>query len=298
MAAPGLLTILHKATNCPWSDDRTFVHRLHSHWGGKADSLVEKCGESDFILKHLQGTNQVKYSASGWRHISYNMGRTNLAVELLKKSEKNILKRDSSDPFNYHGFGCVGEKLSLDQIKAKMSCLQVKVQIDTIVRVLSNTKLNFVVCFQPHHLSGLCELFRKAPGRSISQRLLRDQLRGHQILDYLTFMKEIKNVHQLSESRKGALAELANQFSSSFVLAESNNSNSEGLASNLWQGLQVAMFSAVTNLDILEQAVNGIRTGVNTFSMPGVPSPSMTSVLDDTGMLLMQNGKVLLGNLG
>ena len=61
----------------------------------------------------------------------------------------------------------------------------------------------------------------------------------------------------------------------------------------------VAMFSAVTNLDVLEQAVNGIRTGVNTFSMPGLPPPpSMASVLDDTGMLLMQNGKVLLGNIG
>ena len=38
-SAPGLLTILHKATNCVWSDDRTFVHRLHSHWGGKGKTI-------------------------------------------------------------------------------------------------------------------------------------------------------------------------------------------------------------------------------------------------------------------
>ena len=31
---PGLFTLLHKATSCPWSDDRTFVHRLFGQWGG------------------------------------------------------------------------------------------------------------------------------------------------------------------------------------------------------------------------------------------------------------------------
>jgi len=34
---PGLLTLLHKATNCPWSDDRVFVQRLSAHWGGQGN---------------------------------------------------------------------------------------------------------------------------------------------------------------------------------------------------------------------------------------------------------------------
>ena len=104
------------------------------------------------------------------------------------------------------------------------------------------------------------------------------------------------------ESRKSALGDLANHFSSSVVISEPNNEVSSGLASNLWHGLQVAMFHAVTNLDILEQAVTGLRSGVSSLSMPvsgvPVPSPSMATVLDDTGLLLYQNGRVLLGNLG
>ena len=29
---PGLLTLLHRAASCPWSDDTTFIHRSLSHW--------------------------------------------------------------------------------------------------------------------------------------------------------------------------------------------------------------------------------------------------------------------------
>ena len=67
----------------------------------------------------------------------------------------------------------------------------------------------------------------------------------------------------------------------------------------LRQGLQVAMFSAVTNLDILEQAVTSIRTGVSSMSS-SIPAVSSVppAVLDDTGMLLLQNGKVILSNFG
>jgi len=297
---PGLFTLLHKATSCPWSDDRTFVHRLFGQWGGgKGYSLIEKSGEAEFTLKHLQGTNPVRYSATGWRHVSYNMGRTNLASELLRKSEKEYFKCEFNDPFNHFGFGYLGQNLSLDEVKSRMSCLQVKVQIDTILRVISKTQLNFVLCIQPHHLSGLCELFREAPGQHLSQKLLRDQLRGHQILDYILFIKELKKINALATSKQEALSELANKLSSSFILSESNTETAPGLGSNLWQGLQVAMFSAVTNLDILEQAVTSIRTGVSSMSS-SIPAVSSVppAVLDDTRMLLLQNGKVILSNFG
>ena len=55
-------------------------------------------------------------------------------------------------------------------------CPQVKVQVDTIIKVLAASSLHWVVCLQPHPLAGLCELFRRPPGRSVSQKLLRDQV--------------------------------------------------------------------------------------------------------------------------
>ena len=39
--------------------------------------------------------------------------------------DREYFKCDSSDPFNNFGFGYLGQNLSLDEVKAKMSCLQV-----------------------------------------------------------------------------------------------------------------------------------------------------------------------------
>ena len=36
---PGLLTLLHRATSCPWSDDTTFVQRLLATWAHHGQSL-------------------------------------------------------------------------------------------------------------------------------------------------------------------------------------------------------------------------------------------------------------------
>ena len=51
-------------------------------------SLIRKQGEQSFVLNHLQGSSPVCYSALGWRQIANNMARTNLAAEILSKSDK------------------------------------------------------------------------------------------------------------------------------------------------------------------------------------------------------------------
>jgi len=286
---PGLFTLLHKATSCPWSDDQTFVQRLVAHWGGQNNgALIETTGDTQFILHHLQGTNPVRYSAQGWRQISYSMGRTNLATELLRKSERPELRTSSLDPLLSSPIGGPAG-LTLEDLKAKMSCLQVKVQVDTIMKVLTGTKVTFIVCMQPHHLAGLCELFRKSPGRNLNQKLLRDQLRGHQILDYLLSIKELGRIQQSIKSSKLAMGELVNQYSRSLVVTEPNHRQPNNyLAGNLWQGLQVAVITAVSHIDLIESAVQGLSKSIT------MPASSMARVLDDTGALLINNGRVSL----
>jgi len=286
---PGLFTLLHKATSCPWSDDQTFVQRLVAHWGGQnSGALIETTGDTQFILHHLQGTNPVRYSAQGWRQISYSMGRTNLATELLRKSDRPELRTSSLDPLLSSPIGGPAG-LTLEDLKAKMSCLQVKVQVDTIMKVLTGTKVTFIVCMQPHQLAGLCELFRKSPGRNLNQKLLRDQLRGHQILDYLLSLKELGRIQQSIKSSKLAMGELVNQYSRSLVVTEPNHRQQNNyLAGNLWQGLQVAVITAVSHIDLIESAVQGLSKSIT------MPASSMARVLDDTGALLINNGRVSL----
>ena len=103
-------------------------------------------------------------------------------------------------------------------------------------------------------------------------------------------------------TRNEAVGDLAEKFSDSLVMSEPNLDTLEtGLASSLWQGLQVAMMSAVTNLDLLEGAVTGLRSGLSSLSSvtSGVPAPDLRlgQVLDDTGIFLLQNGKLVLKNL-
>ena len=103
-SAPGLFTLLHRAGNCPWSDDQVFLQRLTAHWGSSTDvaatsgggngggkasaSVLERVSDDEFVIRHSIGTNLVRYNVAGWRNISYAMGRTNLALEMLQKSSR------------------------------------------------------------------------------------------------------------------------------------------------------------------------------------------------------------------
>ena len=92
------------------------------------------------MLNHLHSSSPVCYSVLGWREISTNMARTNLAAELLRKSKKFgisfkkkhlivfhfslVLRSAASHVLGPQTFGG-SHSLSMDELKAKMSCLQV-----------------------------------------------------------------------------------------------------------------------------------------------------------------------------
>ena len=60
--------------------------------------------------------------------------------------------------------------------KYELKLIKVLVQVDAIVKLLSTTELSFVFCVLPHNLAGLCELFKKPPGKKLNQKLVRDQV--------------------------------------------------------------------------------------------------------------------------
>ena len=178
---PGLLALLHRAASCPWSDDSTFVQRLLAHWQTPQCSLVEACGSGpQFLLHHLRGTCPVRYDASGWRLTAHNMGRTNLATELLRHTQRTELRQTGPPPLMSSSVGNPGSGNSLEEVRARMSCLQVRAQVDAVVRVVTSTSPHFVLCFLPHHLAGLSEILRADRECALNQRLLREQV-GDQV---------------------------------------------------------------------------------------------------------------------
>ena len=117
------------------------------------------------------------------------------------------------------------------------------------------------------------------------------------MLDFLLQLHDIKKARQLVTTRNEAVGDLAEKFSDSLVMSGPDlDPLGAGLVSSLWQGLQVAMMSAVTNLDLLEGAVTGLRSGLASLSS-AAPDLRLGQVLDDTGLLLLQNGKLVLRNL-
>ena len=54
--------------------------------------------------------------------------------------------------------------------------VKVKVEVDSMLKVLSATQPNFILCLQPHNMSGLSELFRRPTAPALDQKLLRDQV--------------------------------------------------------------------------------------------------------------------------
>ena len=84
------------------------------------------------------------------------------------------------------------------------------------------------------------------------------------------------------------MGELVGQYSSSLVVTKPNSQPSTGLATNLWQGLQVAIVTAVSQIDLLESAMQGLGQSIS------MPASSVARVLDDTGLLFLNNGRVSL----
>ena len=182
---PGLLALLHRAACCPWSDDSTFVQRLLAHWQSPQGSLVEACGSGggggsggapQFLLHHLRGSCPVRYDATGWRLTAHNMGRTNLATELLRHTHRAELRQTGPPPLMSASVGDLRAGNSLEEVRARMSCLQVRAQVDAVVKVVTGSSPHFVLCLLPHHLAGLSEILRADRECALNQRLLREQV--------------------------------------------------------------------------------------------------------------------------
>ena len=118
------------------------------------------------------------------------------------------------------------------------------------------------------------------------------KLRAHQILDYILVMREIERIKRLLESKGSARQELETVYSKNLVMSELNTYN-QSLGRDLLQGLQLGVMTVLNTPELVDQAVSSFRNISGLSPLPAVPA----SLLDQTGSLLLQNGRVLFSNL-
>ncbi|CAI9741202.1 unconventional myosin-XVIIIa-like isoform X3 [Octopus vulgaris] len=208
----GLLWLLDDEAIFPGATEDSFMERLFTHHGDhpvKRDSLLRKgsLGHT-FILNHFQGTNPVQYNATGWLKACRENSVSKIAIHILQDSNRNnisdlftTIRGAISTTVSSSSIGAEKPTSSLRRaasmrrtltssganLKRKSICLQVKLQVDSIIETLRRTKCHFVHCVLPQNNAGLCEL-KGAPANTTESNLLnvplvRSQIRGAEILE-------------------------------------------------------------------------------------------------------------------
>ncbi|GAB0097354.1 Unconventional myosin-XVIIIa [Sergentomyia squamirostris] len=227
----GLLWLLDEESIYPNSNDDTFYERLFNHYGDREHQnlLRRASGSRQFILQHLQGTNPVLYSASGWLKASKEHPATKSATTLLQDSSKEDISRLFISAFG-RGNGAVfcgsiagmegsqslrrvssiRRSFTTAGVKRNSLMLQVKFTVDGIIDTVRRTGTHFVQCFMLQHNAGNTSGNSQTSPQHTSEDivnvpLLRSQLRGSQIL-------EAARLHRLGFPESVPLNEFIRRF--------------------------------------------------------------------------------------
>lgn len=227
----GLLWLLDEESMFPNSNDDTFLERLFNHYGDReSQTLLRRTpGTRQFILQHLQGTNPVLYSVSGWLRQSREHPATKNATTMLQDSNKEeisklfigSLARGTNAVFFGSVAGIEGSQslrrvssirrsFTSAGVKRNSIMLQVKFTIDGIIDTLRRTGTHFVPCFLLQHNGGTQSVINSSStiqnnSDLVNVPLLRSQVRGSQII-------EAARLHRLGFPESVPLSEFVRRF--------------------------------------------------------------------------------------
>ncbi|XP_034938214.1 unconventional myosin-XVIIIa [Chelonus insularis] len=210
----GLLWLLDEEATAPGGgSDESFMDRLFALYGDRDyQFLLRKApGNNQFVLQHLQGTNPVLYTATGWLKATRDNPISKIAVNILQESTREDLNRLFVQARNGGIYGGLGNSIpglegsqslrrassirrTFTTAKRKSTCLRIKLTVDDLIETLRRTRMKFVHCLLPQHNSGCTDKtylakFNKNESDVINVPLLRSQIRGGQILDAMRLYK-------------------------------------------------------------------------------------------------------------
>lgn len=204
-----LFTILDEESTNSSSSDDIFYDRLCTNFSDREyHFLIRPTAHSQFILQHMQGTNPVLYTVTGWLKQNKDNFHSNLAANLLQDSHKSeinelfaINSSGTGDGRSFGGsIGGVERSQSLRRIsslrrsfttlggKRNSPMMKIKLTVDGIIDTISRTGTHFVHCFLVQHNAAT---YAKTPNSTMTNTiedivnvpLLRSQLRGTNILE-------------------------------------------------------------------------------------------------------------------
>ncbi|XP_012280974.1 unconventional myosin-XVIIIa isoform X2 [Orussus abietinus] len=203
----GLLWLLDEETVSPGGSDETFLDRLFSLYERDHQMLLMKApGNNQFVLQHLQGTNPVLYTATGWLKATRENPVARSAIIILQESTREDVSRlfvcargaGVSGALSGSVPGLEGSqslrrassiRRTFTAVKRKNVCLQVKFTVDGLVETLRRTRVKFIHCLLPQHNAGYTEnksilsvKSNQCEDNIINVPLLRSQIRGSEIV--------------------------------------------------------------------------------------------------------------------
>ncbi|XP_012266439.2 unconventional myosin-XVIIIa isoform X2 [Athalia rosae] len=235
----GLLWLLDEEAACPGGSDEAFLDRLFSHYGDRDHQMLlrKAPGNNQFVLQHLQGTNPVLYTATGWLRATRENPVAKSAITVLQESQREDVNRlfvcargagvSSALSGSVHGLEgsqslrrASSIRRTFTAVKRKNVCLQVKFSVDGLIETLRRTRVKFVHCLLPQHNAGctdnkslLSVKSNQSEDSIINVPLLRSQIRGSQIIEAI-------RLHKVGFPKHMPLGEFRRRFG---LLASDNN---------------------------------------------------------------------------
>lgn len=176
----GIFWLLDEESIYPNSTDDTFFERMFNHFSEREYQTILRrtVGCRQFVVQHLQGTNPVLYSATGWLRASRDHAAMKAAGVLLQNSSKDNIGRLFVGTATKGGVGGMfhGSIVGLDSVqnlrrvssirrsftsngvRKNSLMMQFKFTVDAIVDIIRRTGTHFIHCYLLQHNAGTASI--------------------------------------------------------------------------------------------------------------------------------------------
>lgn len=198
----GIFWLLDEESVYPNSSDDTFFERMFNHFSDREYQAILRrtVGCRQFVVQHLQGTNPVLYTATGWLRASKDHPAMRTAGTLLQNSSKESIGRlfvgtatkgvgnmfhgsivglDSSQ--NLRRVSSIRRSFTTNGIRKNSLMMQFKFTVDAIVDIIRRTGTHFVHCYLLQHNAGTTSIINPTNAGSVYEDIVNIPLLRSQV---------------------------------------------------------------------------------------------------------------------